>query len=511
MYLKYGGTPVVVLSVMSLVLGGVPAQTQETTVASATPSTTAMPTAVTQQPATSDDKAKVTFYGLYRVRVEDWNWFPTPKANGAYTFETSVLRLGVTRSTPLNDFTLELEQPAVLNLPHNASGSGSIGSLGYGPSYYSANHNQSASVYIKQAFARFKRLGNNPDASVQFGRFTFSDGSETAPADPTVAYLKQNRINDRLISEAFYSNLGRSFDGIRFSDNSRLQNTTAFFASPTRGAYDLNGWDTLANIQIGYLAKTLTQTGKRDSAEGRLFSIYYGDEREQDVKVDNRTTAVRTADTKGIHMGVFGGNYVRSFELGPGRLDSVLWGTGEIGSWGHLNQAAYAYDGELGYQFSHTGWTPWLRFGYSFFSGDGDATDKMHGTYIPLLTTALKFAPFPFYTQANLKDLFGQVIVRPVPKLTVRAEVHGLKLANSNDLWYTGSGAYEELNFGYSGRPSGGNVDLGTLYDVITDYNVLRNLTVSLFLGYVQGGDVETATFTGKDADYSYLQILYRF
>ncbi len=165
----------------------------------------------------------------------------------------------------------------------------------------------------------------------------------------------------------------------------------------------------------------------------------------------------------------------------------------------------------MGYQFTHAAWNPWLRFGYSFFSGDGSATDKVHGTYIPLLTTALKFAPFPFYTQANLKDLFGQVIVHPISKLSVRAEIHGLKLANSNDLWYTGSGAYEELNFGYSGRTSGGKVDLGTLYDLMADDNVLRNLTVSLFLGYARGGDVEAATFTGKDADYAYLQFLSRF
>lgn len=486
------------------------AQTQETSVAPIAAST-ATPTASTQKAASSDAKAKVNFYGLYRLRIEDWNWFPTPKANGAYTFATSVLRLGVTSTARLNDFTLELEQPTIIDIPHNASGSGSIGNLGYGASYYAANQNQSADLFIKQAFVRFKRLENSPDAGLQVGRFTFSDGAETTPADSTVAYLKQNRINDRLISEAFYSNLGRSFDGVRFSDNARLRNITLFGASPTRGAYDLNGWDTLANIQVGYLAATFTQSGKRDAAEGRLFSIYYGDEREQDVKVDNRPTAVRTADTKGIHMGVFGGNYVRSVALGPGRLDGVLWGTGEIGSWGQLNQAAYAYDGELGYQFTHTAWKPWLRLSYSFYSGDGSASDTTHGTYIPLLTTALKYAPFPFYTQANLKDFFGQVIARPGPKLSLRAELHSLKLANANDLWYTGSGAYEELNFGYSGRPSGGHVNLGTLAVIAADYIPVRNLTVSLLLGYAQGGDVQAATFAGRDADYSYLQLLYRF
>jgi len=500
----------ITLAVSSLVLGAVPAQTQETTVVSAIPLPSAPPTAA-KQTSVSDDKAKVKFYGLYRFRIEDWNWFPTPKANGAYTFETSVLKLGVTSSTRLNDFTLEFEQPTVLSLPHNASGSGAIGSLGYGANYYAANHNQDADLFIKQAFVRFKRLANNPDASAQIGRFTFSDGTETTPVDPAVAYLKQNRINDRLISEAFTSNLGRSFDGIRISDNARLHNVTAFVASPVRGAYDLNGWDTLTDIQVGYLAATFTQTGKHDSAEGRFFSIYYGDEREKTVKVDNRTAAARTADTRGIHLGVFGGNYVRAFELGPGRLDGVLWGAGEIGEWGHLSQAAYAYDTELGYQFTHTAWKPWLRLGFSFFSGDGSVNGMMHGTFIPVLTTAQKYAPFPFYTQANLKDFFGQLILRPSTKLNLRAEIHSLKLANAQDLWYTGSGAYENLNFGYSGRPSGGHVNLGTLCDIGADYNASRNLTISLFLGYARGGDVQAATFIGKDADYSYLQFLTRF
>ena len=507
---KYGSAADVALFALSMVSGTGLAQAQGTSLASAQ-ALPATPSGPAKQPSETDEKAKTTFYGLYRFRIEDWNWYPTPKAKGAYTFETSVLRLGVNSSTRLNDFTLEFEQPTVLDLPHSASGSGAIGSLGYGANYYSANHNQAAEFFIKQGYVRFKRLANNPDASVQLGRFTFSDGSETTPADPTVAYLKQTRINDRLISEAFTSNLGRSFDGVRISDDARLHNVTAFAASPTRGAYDLNGWDTLNDVQVGYAAATFKQKGKRDYAEGRFFSIYYGDEREKTVKVDNRSTAARTADTRGIHMGVFGGNYVRSFDLGPGRLDGVLWGAGEVGGWGHLTQAAYAYDMEVGYQFTHAAWKPWLRVSYSFFSGDGSVNGTEHGTYIPVLTTAQKYAPFPFYTQANLKDFLGQLILRPSAKLSLRAEIHGLKLANAQDLWYSGSGAYENANFGYSGRPSGGHVNLGTLYDIGADYNPVRNLTVSLFLGYSQGSDVQAATFTGKDADYSYLQFLYKF
>lgn len=493
---------------ISLTLAASSASAQETVaIAQALP----VAPAETAKKPPSDKKAKIDYYGLYRFRIEDWNWFPTPKANGAYTFETSVLKLGVTSSTRLNDFALEFEQPSVIDLPHDASGAGALGSLGYGASYYAADRNQSAGFFIKQAYVRFKRLANNPNAILQIGRFTFSDGTETTPADPNVAYLKQTRINDRLISEAFTSNLGRSFDGVRFSDNGRLRNVTAFVSSPTRGAYDLNGWDMLNDVHVGYLATTFTQAGKHDAAEGRLFSLYYDDGRQKTVKVDNRSTAARTADTRAIHLGVFGGNYVRSFDLGPGRLDGVLWGATEIGDWGHLTQASYAYDTELGYQFTHTAWKPWIRGGYAFYSGDGSVPGSTHGTYIPILTTAQKYAPFPFYTQANLKDFFGQVILRPNAKVNLRAEIHGLKLANSNDLWYTGSGAYENFNFGYSGRPSGGHVNLGTLYDIGADYTPVRDLTISLFLGYAHGGDVQAATFASKDSNYSYLQFLARF
>ncbi len=510
MYIKIGCAALAALSLLSFKTERIAAQNLEITGAAAINSL-ASPEAIAPKKSVKAAKPKITTYGIYRFRVEDWNWYPTPKANGAYTFETSVLKYGVISSTRLNDLSIEFEQPSIISVPHNASGSGSIGSLGYGASYFTANHNQSASFFIKQAYVRYKMLGNRPDSTLQIGRFTFSDGGETTPADPTIAYLKQTRINDRLISEAFYSNLGRSFDGFRYSSDTRLRNITILGATPTRGAYDLNGWDSLSNIQVGYIASTFTQTSKHDASEGRIFSIYYGDERQKDIKLDNRSTPARTADTKGIHLGAFGGNYVRSFEAGPGRFDGLLWGVGEIGSWGHLTNAAYAYDGELGYQFTHSSWKPWIRAGYSFYSGDGNASDSMHGTYIPILTTALKYAPFPFYTQVNLKDLFGQLIIKPVRKLSLKGEVHSLKLANSHDLWYTGSGAFEQQNFGYSGRTSGGHVNLGTMYDITADYNINRSLTLSLFFGYSNGGDVQAATFTGNEANYSYVQALYKF
>ena len=135
----------------------------------ALPATLPVPAKQTRASDEKADKPKIHFYGLYRFRVEDWNWFPTPKANGAYTFETSVLKLGVTSSTRLNDFTLEFEQPTILNVPHDASGSGAIGNLGYGASYYVANHNQGAGVAGDSVVRLSAASGPAPSAATSIG------------------------------------------------------------------------------------------------------------------------------------------------------------------------------------------------------------------------------------------------------------------------------------------------------------------------------------------------------
>ena len=49
------------------------------------------------------------------------------------------------------------------------------------------------------------------------------------------------------------------------------------------------------------------------------------------------------------------------------------------------------------------------------------------------------------------------LLLRPHNATTVRAEVHGLRLANGSDLWYLGGGAFQPWTFGYIGRAIAGN------------------------------------------------------
>lgn len=192
-------------------------------------------------------------------------------------------------------------------------------------------------------------------------------------------------------------------------------------------------------------------------------------------------------------------------------MDGIFWGAGQVGDWGKESHAAFAFDTELGYQLPKVGLKPWVRVGYSYFSGDGNGANNTHGTFFPMLPTSRTYARFPFYTEMNLKDLFGQVILRPNPKLTIRSDVHGLRLADPHDLWYTGGGAYENLNFGYSGRPGGGHSNLGTLVDLSVDYQLRKSTLLTFYVAYAAGGDVISTTYRGREATMAYLEMQHKF
>ena len=61
----------------------------------------------------------------------------------------------------------------------------------------------------------------------------------------------------------------------------------------------------------------------------------------------------------------------------------------------------------------------------------------------------------------NNRDVFGELQLRPSKKITVRSDIHSLRLANRNDLWYSGGGAFQPWTFGYTGRTVQRTVRIG--------------------------------------------------
>jgi hypothetical protein len=112
----------------------------------------------------------------------------------------------------------------------------------------------------------------------------------------------------------------------------------------------------------------------------------------------------------------------------------------------------------------------------------------------------------------NNTDAFIEAMLRPTKAFTIRSDVHGLWLSNKNDLWYTGGGAFQPTTFGFNGRASNSSSYLATLYDISGDYKWKHGISVTLYFGYAQGGEVIKKIYpVNANGALGYSELNYRF
>jgi hypothetical protein len=455
----------------------------------------------------------ITFFGSFRSRVEAWDWFQPDSGDNHYPFSGNILRLGFSQSRETWDWNAEFAVPFLLGLPANPLGPGAQGALGMGANYLTANNRSTnaAMLFPKQLYVRITQFGGSKAHALKLGRFEFSDGSELTPKNASLAAIKRDRINQRLIGSFGFSHIGRSFDGLQYSYNKPSGNFTFVGALPTRGVFQVDGWG-WNQTAFGYASYTKPWNKKRYASETRLFALYYDDWR-QVLKTDNRPLAVRRADLANIRITTFGGHSLHAFETSAGGVDLVLWGAAQTGRWGVQDQRASTFDIEAGMQPKVLPkLKPWLRGGFFTGSGDSNPNDNTHETFFQVLPTPRPFARFPFFNLMNNRDRFGILILRPHSKVTVSGEFHALALNNPNDLWYVGGGVFQPWSFGYVGRATSGSRSLANLYDTSLEYRVNPRLVLTGYFGYAQGRASTTAIYPkGADARFGYIEGLYRF
>ena len=451
--------------------------------------------------------------GSLRTRLEAWDWFDGD-ANSDYTFSGSLVRLGVRQATKKVSWQLEAGIPVLLGLPDDAVAAGAQGQLGFGATYYVANDNSrnAAALFLKQAFVRLNDLGGLAGQSLTLGRMDFVEGAEVAPKNATLAAVKRDRIAHRLIGNFVFTHVGRSFDGAQYVVDKPAWNVTALAGRPTQGVFQANGWREV-DVNVGYGALTRQVASSRGAAEWRAFVIAYDDRRDAVVKTDNRPLAVRRADTDTTTLATFGGHVLDTVTTAAGPIDVLLWAALQTGSWGAQSHRAGAFAIEGGWQPSApTRLRPWIRGGYDFGSGDRDPTDGRHGTFFQVLPTPRVYARLPFFNMMNMRDAFGELLLRPTPKITVRVDGHALDLAEPNDLWYSGGGAFQPDTFGFTGRPSGGHDGFARLVDGSVDITVNPRANVTGYLGLARGGPVIESIYpAGNTARFGYVELTVRF
>lgn len=455
----------------------------------------------------------ITVSGSLRSRVYGWGWFRADSGDNSYAYSGSLVRIALSQSHEAWDWTAEFATPVLLGLPSNSVAPGTQGALGLGANYLSANDGSrnSAMIFPKQLYVRFTRLGGSRRHMLKVGRYEFSDGSETTPRSATLAALKRERINQRLLGSFGWSDVGRSFDGFHYAYSGSSGNFTLLAAVPTRGVFQTDGWG-WNRAAFGYASYTAPWGKGPHGADTRIFALYYDDFRPV-LKTDNRPLAARRSDIANIRILTFGGHTVHAVETRRGTLDLLLWGAGQTGRWGIQDHRAHAIDAEAGFQPKILETVkPWLRGGFYDGSGDGNPNDSLHETFFPVLPTPRPFARFPFFDMANNRDAFGMLILRPYSKVTVSSEFHALRLSNAKDLWYAGGGVYQPWTFGYSGRSAGGRGSLANLYDSSVEFRMDRHATFTGYFGYAQSRAAIAAIYPrGTCGKFGYLEAVYKF
>ena len=444
--------------------------------------------------------------------MEVWDWFHADSGHHAYAYSGNILRFGFSQSTDRADWQAEFAVPFLLGLPSNAVGPGVQGQLGLGATYFanSQSGSNTAMLFPKQVFWRWKNLAGVSGQSLRIGRFEFADGAERTPKDATLAALQRDRIEQRLIGTFAFTHVAHSFDGFQYLLDKPGATFTWMTAIPTRGVFQTDGWGE-TRTALSYAAYTREWGKGKHSADTRVLAIYYHDWRHL-VKADSRPLAPRRADLANIRIGTFGGHHLSAVTTRAGTVDVLLWGVAQTGRWGVLDHRAHAVAIEGGFQPRGTAWKPWLRAGYYSGSGDSNSNDATHETFFQVNPSPRPFARFPFFNLMNNRDIHAALISRPHPRVTISNEFHALRLSSANDLWYIGGGVYQPWSFGYTGRASGGASSLANLYDIQVDCRWSSPVSVIGYFGFAQGLAVPQVIYPkGKDARLGYLELNYRF
>ena len=460
----------------------------------------------------------VTVTAGVRARLEAWDWFDAAGALDAedrYEFLGAQLRVGLQQQRPRLGWQVELAVPALVGLPGDAVAPPPQGQLGLGAAYAAANDGDDAAVgaFLKQAYLRLGAAPGQPGHQLRLGRFELVEGLEAVPANATLATLRRERVAHRLLGTFGWSHVGRSVDGAHWSVTRPAFHGTVAVARPTQGVFDVDGWPEL-DVGVAYGAVTLRDRPGA-ARDARLFALHYHDYRDDAgvVKVDNRPLAARQADRDDVRVTTLGGHWLQAWSGGGATTDLMLWGAWQLGGWGTLDHQAWAAAAEVGVQPGGLPrLSPWLRAGIWRGSGDDDPTDDEHGTFFQVLPTPRLHARFPFHNLMNVQDVWGSVQLRPAARVSLRTELHALRLAARRDLWYAGGGAFEQESFGYAGRPSSGAASLATLWDLSADVRLTRQLTSTLYLGLARGGDVVERIYpAGSAGRLAYLELEWRY
>lgn len=312
------------------------------------------------------------------------------------------------------------------------------------------------------------------------GRQDLKVGPEVTYPETDWRYLKTQRLGERLIGSVGFSHEERAADGITIGWDLGDQQLLAFAAQPTSGVFEVeNAYRALHDVTYEGAEWTVKRGTWLANTELAGFAIAYQDRRPPE---DGGLA-------HGLSLVTFGGSALGLYPIGPGKLDLLLYGAGQLGSYDRLDHAAWAAFLEAGYQLPGCLLAPWLRAGVNVGSGDGDPTDGDHETFFNVLPTNHIYYGFADQVELpNLIDSFVQLRLTPQPMLALNLFAHWFRLTRDSDARYAGSGVFNLDTFGFTAQPSRGFTHVGREYDAVATFTPHRALTFEAGWSWFNGG-----------------------
>jgi len=441
------------------------------------------------------------------TRAETWRFFEPrlPEVDPDYTFWGNRSDLGLRVQGPHFDLDGGFAYVRVEQLPQRAIGPGGLGT---GAFYFAA----SGVPYSYQVFLTALSASlhdTHRRRALTIGRTRYTSGAEgealAGPPSPELAAARRLAIDGRLVGSFDWSLYQRRFDGVRvdWRGDRRYAGGGAFLVAQ-------GGYEESANLTMDRLFVASAFAGqRRERAESQAFAVFYRDRRAIDIRPDNSLIPTERAD---VTVTALGASHVATRRAGPAVVDAAGWGAWQFGDWYGQSHRAFGVAAQAGARWPSAAWTPWLRGGVSYASGDADGRDDRHGTFFPMLQDTRTYGQSMAYAQANLRDLFVQLLAHPHARASVRADLHRLDLTDPADRWYQGSGATARDGrfFGYSTRLSSGARGLGTVLEGSVDVTLSRYWSVNAYAGRMWGGPVVRGQFAGDRLFYWYVENVLR-
>jgi hypothetical protein len=187
------------------------------------------------------------------------------------------------------------------------------------------------------------------------------------------------------------------------------------------------------------------------------------------------------------------------------------------------DHSAWAAIGAAGYTWKESSYMPRLGLEYSYASGDSNAADNRHGTFVHLYPTGHLFYGFAdFASLQNLHNLRFRSSILATPRVRLMLEGHLKWLDSTDDNFYNVAGlprggitpqGAAALGTGYGINPGAGKF-VGTEIDLVGTWQVNKYLSLEAAYCHFFRGDYIKDSLSrvgSQDADYVYVQAQVNF